>query len=178
MPVVMEIIKYVLIMAAVTAIMKYLANQSKKSAAKDAKGNTILILPALYGVMGVGGCILGFGIMIWGIIDFDREAFGAICFLFIMFGGLGAVMLSYRHIYRIKLTPEGIVKRSVMGQYKSMAWEDIKSVTYSHLMTEVKMSDGTNFIKCYVHVIGFESLVYELSNRLNMSRAEMGIPEL
>lgn len=173
----LDLIKYALIIALTTAAGNYLAKQGKKPATANAEGHTVLRMPMLVRIIGLGSTVVGFVPLTAGLMNFNWETFQTAGFLFLLFTGLGLPLLLMGFVYRLTLTPEGLVQRNMLGQYKSLAWNSIKTVDYS-IWQELKLSDSTTRMKCSSQLIGFDMLVDELGWRLGKTRTQMGIPLL
>lgn len=173
----LDLIKYALIIALTTAAGNYLAKQGKKPATANAEGHVVLRMPMLIRIIGVGSTALSFVPLSAGLMDFNWETFQTAGFLFLLFTGLGLPLLLMGFVYRLTLTPEGLVQRNLLGQYKSLSWASIKIVDYS-VWQELKLSDGATKIKASSQLVGFDMLVVELEQQLGKTRSQMGIPLL
>lgn len=168
----------IIVPIAVTIAMYYLNKQSRKDASVDANGNVILLLPAFYGILGIGATSLGCGLLVLGLINFNADDIKPIFGLFLLFAGLGTILILYRYVYKVILTPQSLIHRNLIGKYKYLDWSGIKTVDYGAVSMLLKVSDGNSKIGCHAHLIGFNELVSELEECLGKTRAEMGIPVL
>ena len=168
----------VIIPIAVAIAMHYLNKQSKKDASFDADGNTLLLLPAFYGILGLAATGLGFGLLLFGLFDFKSEDIAAFFGLFLLFAGLGTPLILYRYVYKVVVTPQGLVERTIFGKSKSINWSAINTVKYNAMMMKLTVSDGITTLSCYAHLVGFNNLTQALEMHLKKTRAEMGIPVL
>ena len=158
--------------------MYYLNKQSKKDASVDEDGNTLLLLPAFYGILGIGATGLGCGLLLLGLFNFDENDIKPILGLFLLFSGLGAPLILYRYVYKVLITPQGLAQRTIFGKFKTLTWTDIRAVKYNAVTMNLKVSDGSVTLSCYAHLVGFEQLVQAIEGHLGKTRAEMGIPVL
>ena len=168
----------IIVPIAVAIVMYYLNKQSQKDASVDADGNTVLLLPVFYGVLGIAAAGLGCGLLVFGLINYNADDIKPLFGLFLLFAGLGTPFILYRYVYRVILTPQSLVHRNLIGKYKSLDWADITMVNYSAAMMNLKVSDGNSKVSCYAHLVGFKQLVSELEECSGKTRAEMGIPVL
>ncbi|HEX8326818.1 MAG TPA: hypothetical protein VF629_04710 [Hymenobacter sp.] len=172
-----DLIKYAIIIALTTAAGNYLTKQGKKPATANAERHIVLRMPMLIRIIGFGSTVIGFFPLTAGLIDFNWETCQTAGFLFLLFTGLGLPLLLMGFVYRLTLTPEGLVQRNMVGQYKSLSWASITTVDYS-IWQELKLSDGSTKMKISSQLVGFDMLVTELELRLGKTRSQMGIPVL
>lgn len=167
---------YSIIGVLITLMMIFFNRASKANPVKNTDGNDMLKLPLLYGVIGLLSFIPGLAIIIYGLIDFNPESILPQLFLFLLFGGLGGILILQQWVAKVILTEKEIIKITMFGQKKVIKWEDIVVLRFNKVSLELKIQSKEAKIKCHQHLVGFPILVDKLEKVTGMTKDQMRIP--
>jgi hypothetical protein len=172
-----KILKYLSIVWLVTLLMNYFKKTSKKTPAADEKGNIVLKLSMVYGIIGLISFILGAAVLVYGLLEYDPEDIGAQIGIFILFGGLGFLLILITITHRIFISDKEITQRTILGKRKSIMWEDIKSAKFNPSSDYLVIMSDEKKIRCEPFLIGFPVLVKLLEDKAGIMLEQMEIPE-
>ena len=166
---------YVVVMAIFWVIVK---KASKRHPTENSKGQKVLILPSLFGLIGIFSAMAGTSVIIYGLIDFDGENIIPQFLIFILFTTLGMLLVLEKWISKIILTKKSIVKINMFGKRKEIKWKDITDVTFSSGTLELKIRNDETKINCHKHLIGFDHIVDQLEKNTEFHREQLKIPNI
>jgi hypothetical protein len=169
---------YAIIGVVITLMMSFFNNASKANPVKNYDGDDVLKLPLLYGIIGLLSFIAGLAIIIYGLMDYNPESILPQLFLFLLFGGLGGILILQQWVVKLILTEKEIIKITMFGQKKVIKWKEIVTVRFNKVSLELKIQSKETKIKCHQHLVGFHVLVYRLKKETGRTEDQMGIPKL
>ncbi len=155
-----------------------LDNAYEKSKTKPKRKNKklIFVLPKVFGVIGWISFIPGLLILIYGLIDYNKENIGTQFGLFGLFGGLGLLLICLRRVMRIVVSNKGITKTSMIGTKKYIDWREIRSVKYKKVAQELVIKSQNKKIRCNLYLVGFYGLVEIIEKKTKITKTDMNIP--
>jgi len=164
---------YAIIGVVVTLMMNFFNKASKANPEKNTDGNEMLTLPLLYGIIGLLSFVIGLAIIIYGLVDFNPENIFPQLFLFLLFGGLGGMLVLQQWVAKVIMTEKEIIKITMFGQKKVIRWEDILVLRFNKVSLELKIQSKETKIKCHQHLVGFPILVDKLVKVTGMTKVQM-----
>jgi len=165
-----------IILIVIAIMMKFLINASKKKPAIDSQGNKILKLPRPYEIMGVILFFASLIILIYSIIDFNPKNILYQFIIFVLFGGLGFLLILFGRVYQVTFNDNEISSKSIFGKINTICWKNVKQVKFNQASAKLKINDGMNTIKCHQHLVGFPALVNFLKTKLNITSDQIDLP--
>jgi hypothetical protein len=180
-----EVARHVLTALATSAVLYVLLRQSRRVPIRDVAGSLVLHQPPFYKVLGLisaglgvlmlGGTLLSFD---WTQLRYDTHE--QIGFGFAMLGALLFIGLSVPILQAsataLTLTPLGLASNGPQGQHTFLLWHDITAVRYNAFTYELKISTPQASIKAGRYLVGFDYLVAEITRRLHLKPAQIGLP--
>ena len=151
----------------------------KKSKAKPKRKNNklIFVLPKVFGVVGWICFIPGLLILLFGLIDFNKENIGTQIGLFGLFGGIGLILIVLRRVMRVVISNKGITKTSMIGTKKYIDWKDIRLVKYKKVAQELLIQSNDKKIRCNLYLVGFNDLIEIIEKKTKITKTDMNIPK-
>ena len=144
----------------IMALLMWLYEQSSRRAPViTSSGYQLLRLPKMMGVIGVVALGVGAGVVIYGLINFNKEDLLYIFLSFLLFGGLGMLLILETYVAKILLTEDSIIRINMLGRKKQILWKDIQNIKYNSTTMELKISSNTTKITCHRYLMGFYHLV-------------------
>jgi hypothetical protein len=172
-----KILKFLSIAWLVTLLMNYFKKTSKRTPGADKKGNIVLKLSMVYGIIGLLSFILGAAVLVYGLIEYDPEDIGAQIGIFVLFGGLGFLVILITLTHRIFISDKEITQRTILGKRKSIMWEDIKNAKFNPASDYLVIMSDEKKIRCEPFLIGFPVLVKMLEDKVGIKLEQLEIPE-
>lgn len=179
-----ETLRHVLTALATSAVLYALLRQSKRAPARDVVGSIVLRQPLFYRVLGLVSAGIGVVILVGILLSFDwvrlrydaheQVGFGFAILGALLFGGLSAPVLQ-ASATTLTLTSLGVASSGPRGQHTFLLWHNITTVRYNTLTYELKIATPQASIKAGRYLVGFDYLVAELTRRLHLTPAQMGL---
>jgi len=168
----MNPISVVIIVVAVSLMLRYVAKGSKQDPLINEDGKKVLRLPLLYEVI---GCLLLICFLMIGIFLFSAKgtsdtsdiadlAFGIGVFGFFCF--LSILLILSRRKSIVLFDDEKIEARYIFAKPRLMLWKDVMQVEFSPSSKGLKFSDGKQKIGVGYSMVGFQSLLDEMKSKL------------
>lgn len=159
----------VVVIIAVTVLMKYLSRSSKKQPVFSEDGSIILRMNRAYGIVGfigIGGALLITVIASAGSVKTQGDLL--IVVLLILFFALISVplVLTLRNVKAL-VNDKGIKYYGITGKLKEVHWSDIKKVKFSKISLELTLITDTKKVKIHVHMAGFDHFLKLLKKKLD-----------
>ena len=155
----------------------FIKKASKKKSKLDENGYTIHRLPLLYGIGGIiplGICAI---IIVASIFKKESSNLSNIIPIILLFAFLGIMMCLMVWMNKISMNGEEIIQRNMWGKIKTIKLNEIDSINFDKVFLHLNISDNHNKIKCHEHLIGFDEIISNISNKTQITKAEMGITE-
>ena len=182
---VVEALRHILTALATSVILYVLLRQAKRPPARDAAGSVVLRQPPFYRVLGLAsagvGAVMLIGILLsfnWERLRYDAHeqlGFGFAMLGALLFCGLSVPVLQ-ASVTTLTLMPLGLASSGPRGRHIFLLWHDITAVRYNPHTQELKISTPQAKIKAGRYLVGFNRLVDELTHRLRLTPAQMGLP--
>lgn len=153
----------------------FIKKTSKRKNRIDENGNSVHKLPLLYGIVGIIPLIISLIISIATIADIENIDLANIIPIIVLFTSLGIIMCLMTWMNKITLNSNEIIQRNMWGKTISIKLDEIKSIKFNRVSLYLNIRDGKEKIKCHEHLKGFQEIVKKLSDKTEMSEAEMGI---
>jgi hypothetical protein len=170
-----ELIKYAVIIALVMLITYFSRKASLKNPVETQKGITIYRLPKLYGIIGLISVGIGLIPLIVGMADFSMETLKTVIFLFLLFGGLGMLLVLMTWVHKIMISEEAIIQKNMLGKFKTVKFTEIEKIRFNIITTELIIKSSNGKIRCHENLVGFGQLVNTLVEKTNFKREEFGL---
>lgn len=170
-----ELIKYAVITTIVLLITFFARKASSKNPIETQKGITIYRLPKLYGIIGLISVGVGLIPLISVISDFSIETLKTVAFLFLLFGGLGMLLVLMTWIYKIMVSEEAIIQKNMLGKIKTVRFNEIEKIRFNKITTELIIQSTNGKIRCHENFVGFGHLVNILVKKTNFKREDFGL---
>jgi hypothetical protein len=180
-----EVARHILTALATSAMLYVLLKQSRQAPVRDVAGTVVLRQPPLYRALGLISAGIGVIMLIGSLVSFDwarlhYDAHEQIGFGFAMLGALLFIGLSVPMLQAsatvLTLTSLGVASRGPRGQHTFLLWHDITVVRYNAFTYELKISTPQASIKAGRYLVGFDQLVAEITRRLRLTPAQIGLP--
>lgn len=180
-----EVARHVLTALATSAVLYVLLRQSRRVPARDVTGSVVLRQPPFYRVIGLVSAGLGVFLLIGSLLSFDwarlrYDSHEQIGFGFAMLGALLLIGLSVPILQAsataLTLTPLGVASSGPRGKHTFLLWSDITAVRYNAFTYELKISTPQASIKAERYLVGFDHLIAEITRRLRLTLAQIGLP--
>lgn len=152
------------------------AYEKSKAKPKRKNNNLIFILPKIFGIIGWISVIPGLMVLIYGLIEYDKENFGSQLGIFGLFGGIGLILISLRRIMKVVISKQGITKTSMIGTKRFIDWKDIKLVKYKKGAQELLIKSHDTTIRCNLYLVGFYDLIEIIEKKTRIRKTDMNIP--
>lgn len=150
----------------------------EKSKAKPKRINNKLIfkLPKIFGVVGWIGFTPGLLVLIYGLVNYNKDNFGSQLGIFGILSGTGLIVIALYYIMRVEFSQQGITKTSMIGTKKFIDWKEIKFVKYKKGAQELLIKSHDTTIRCNLYLVGFYDLIDIIEKKTKITKAEMNIP--
>jgi hypothetical protein len=170
----MNPITFVVIMVAVSLILRSFAKSSKQAPRIDESGKKVLRLPLLYEIIGWTSLVV-IGVLMTAIFLFSAKStndasdiagdvisiivFGFFCFL-------GVLLILNRRKSIIVFDDEKIEAHYIFAKEREILWKAVTKAEFSHGSKSLKFTDGKQKIGVGYSMIGFQSLLDEMQKQL------------
>lgn len=150
----------------------------EKSKAKPKRKNNRLIfrLPKIFGVVGWIGFTPGLLVLIYGLVNYNKDNFGSQLGIFGILSGTGLIVIALYQIMRVEITKQGITKTSMIGTKKFIDWKNINNVVYKKGAQELLIKSHDTKIRCNLYLVGFYDLVEIIEKKTRITKTDMKIP--
>jgi hypothetical protein len=179
-----EAIRHILTALVTSVVLYVLLRQSKRVPAREVAGSVVLRQPPLYRALGLVSAGIGMVMLVGSLLSFDwarlrydaheQVGFGFAMVGALLFGGLSVPLLQASATV-LTLTKLGVASSGPRGRHTFLLWHDITTVRYNAFTYELKISAPQASIKAGRYLIGFDHLVAELTRRLHVTPAQMGL---
>lgn len=183
---IIEAARHILTALITSAVLYVLLRQSKRVPVREVGGDIVLRQPPLYRVLGLLSAGIGVVLLVGTLLSFDwarlrydaheRVGFGFALLGALLFIGLSVPLLQ-ASATALTLTTLGVASSGPRGQHTFLLWHDITAVRYNAFTYELKISTPQASIKAGRYLVGFSHLVAELTRRLRVTPAQMGLSE-
>jgi len=170
-----ELIKYAVIIALVMLVTYFTRKASLKNPVETQTGVTIYRLPKLYGIIGLISIGIGLIPLIAGLVDFSIETLKTVAFLFLLFGGLGMVLVLMTWVHKIMISGEIIIQKNMLGKIKTVKFSEIEKIRFNNITNELIIKSSNGKIRCHENLVGFDQLVNTLVEKTDFKREEFGL---
>ncbi len=163
-----NLISTILIVVAVSFVMRKLYSSSKQTPQLNAGGDKILRYPKVYAIIGYGGITFSLFIALMGFFfNSGPDKGNPMWFLFPLgFSLLGIPMILLRRNTQITLNGEKIEFRNFIGKKKTILWNDITQVKVRS-DKQLVLRDSTKKIEVNYSITGFQSLLDMMKAKLS-----------
>lgn len=172
-----ELIKYAVITTLVLLVTYFARKASLKNPVKTQDGITIFRLPKLYGIIGLISVGIGLIPLIAGIADFSIETIKTVAFLFLLFGGLGMLLVLMTWVHKIMINEESIIQKNILGKIKTVKFTEIEKIRFNKITNELIIKSSNGKIRCHENLVGFSQLVRTLVEKTDFKREEFGLKQ-
>ncbi len=172
-----ELIKYAVIIALVLLITFFARKASLKNPVETREGLTIYRLPKLYGIIGLISVVIGLIPLVVGLVDFSIETLKTVSFLFLLFGGLGMLLILMTWVHKIMISEENIIQKNMLGKIKIVKFSEIEKIRFNTITTELIIKSSNGKIRCHENLVGFSQLVNTLVKKTDFKREEFGLKQ-
>lgn len=158
----------------IAIIMYFLNTVSKAKPIQTMEGDEVFKLPLFYGILGIIAFAAGLWILIYGLINYNPEEFLWMLISCVFIGGLGGLLILQQWVSKVILTENEIIKVTMSGKNKILAWGEITEIKFNAFSSELKVKSKNTSIKCHMHLVGFPSLVEKLEMKTGITKKQMG----
>jgi len=150
----------------------------EKSKAKPKRKNNKLIfrLPKIFGLVGWIGFTPGLLVLIYGLINYNKDNFGSQLGIFGILSGTGLIVIALYHVMQIEISKQGITKTSMIGTKKHIDWKSIIDVVYKKGAQELLIKSNDTKIRCNLYLVGFYDLIDLIEKKTKITKTDMKIP--
>lgn len=173
-----NVISTVLIVLAVSYLMRYLAQQSKRPAQVENEGNKVLRMPMIYEVIAWVGLAFSAFLAIIGILFNSHstvDKFGWLS-IFGFFLILGVPLILVRRNTKLVFNDDGVTYTNSFLKNETISWKEIKTVSFKHKTLTLR-GDNKKIGVSY-SMIGFQNFIDFIKTKLSSSVFETALKEL
>lgn len=155
----------------VKLVMKAIDSTSKKELTLEDNGTIELEMNKAYGIMGVISVIISILLFILlvrnGFEDLDFVKVVGIMSL--IFGAVGVLLVLVGKNIKVLVTDRQITYYGLMSKEKTIFWSQIEKITFNKNSLELSLITSETKIKLHMHLVGFNSFIKVLKQKVNSS---------